>query len=305
MPRKRSRVEPIRNLTLFEMEKTERVGQPVNSLAVERPYSEPGLFIGTSAFTANGWSGAFYPPGMKPQGFLSYYATQFRTVEIDSTYYGTPSASTVTSWYERTPPDFIFAAKVPQIVTHDKVLKDCEAEFDEFIDRMYLLREKRGPLVLQFPWFNKHEPQADEFFHRLRQFLQRVKNLPTVRFVIEIRNKAWLDKRLIDLLREHNVALALTDLSNMPRPWEMEEKLDLVTTDFVYVRWLGDRKGIEALTATWDKTIVDRADDLRNWADLFRQFVSRNLKVYAYANNHYAGHGPGTVKLFWDMWKKK
>jgi uncharacterized protein YecE (DUF72 family) len=185
-------------------------------------------------------------------------------LKLDSTYYGTPSASTVTSWHERTPPDFTFAAKVPQIVTHDKVLKDCEAELDEFIDRMYLLREKRGPLVLQFPWFNKHEIQADESFHRLRLFLQRVKNLPTVRFVIEIRNKAWLDKRLIDLLREHNVALALTDLSNMPRPWEMEEKLHLVTTDFVYVRWLGDRKGIEALTTTWDKTIVDRADDLRN-----------------------------------------
>jgi hypothetical protein len=50
----------------------------------------------------------------------------------------------------------------------------------------------------------------------------------------------------------------------MPRPWEMEEKLDLVTTDFVYVRWLGDRKGIEAPTTTWDKTFVDRADDLRN-----------------------------------------
>jgi uncharacterized protein YecE (DUF72 family) len=52
-------------------------------------------------------------------------------------------------------------------------------------------------------------------------------------------------------------------------------------------------------------TIVGRTDDLRNWAGLFRQFVSRNLKVYAYANNHYAGHGPDTVKLFWDMWKKK
>ena len=91
----------------------------------------------------------------------------------------------------------------------------------------------------------------------------------------------------------------------MPRPWEMNEKHDLVTTDFVCVRWLGDHKGIEALTMTWGKTIVDRADDLRNWADLFPQFVSRNLKVYAYANNYYAGHGPGTVKLFGDMWKKK
>ena len=72
------------------------------------------------------------------------------------------------------------------------------------------------------------------------------------------------------------------------------------------LRWLGDRKGIEALTTTiGTRRIIDRTDDLRNWAGLFRQFVSRNLKVYAYANNHYAGHGPDTVKLFWDMWEKK
>ena len=169
---------------------------------------------------------------------------------------------------------------------------------------MYLLNEKLGPLLLQFPWFNKYQIQADEFFCRLHLFLKRVKDLPTVRLVVEIRNRAWQDKRLTDLLREHNVALALTDLSNMPRPWEMKDGLDLVTTDFVYVRWLGDRKGIEALTTTWDKTVIDRTDDLRNWAELFRRFLGRNLKVYAYANNHYAGHGPGTVKLFWDMWKK-
>ena len=207
-------------------------------------YSEPGLLLGTSAFTANGWPGAFYPPGMKPRDFLSYYARQFQTVEIDSTYYATPSASTVTNWYERTPPDFIFAAKVPQVVTHEKVLVDCEAEFDEFVDRMDILDEKLGPLLLQFPWFNKYEMQADEFFRRLRFFLQRVKDLPAVRFAVEIRNRAWLDKRLTDLLREYNVALALTDISRMPRPWE-KKQFDWVTTDFVYVRWLGDRKGME------------------------------------------------------------
>ena len=159
-------------------------------------------------------------------------------------------------------------------------------------------------MLLQFPWFNKHEIQADEFFLRLRYFLQRLKDLPTIRFVVEIRNRAWLDKRLTDLLREYNVALALTDISRMPRPWE-KKKFDWVTADFVYVRWLGDRKGMETLTTTWDKTIINRTDDLQNWAGLFRQFVSRNLKVYAYANNHYAGHGPDTVKLFWDTWEKK
>jgi uncharacterized protein YecE (DUF72 family) len=304
MAGKRPKAEPIRNPTLFEMDKIEQAGKPVNSLNLKRPYSEPGLLLGTSAFSANGWAGAFYPPGMKPHDFLSYYAKQFKTVEIDSTYYGTPSESTVTSWYEKTPPDFVFAAKVPQVVTHEKVLKDCEAEFGEFIDRMGLLGEKLGPLLLQFRWFNKYVIQADEFLLRLRFFLQRLKDLPTNRFVVEIRNKAWLDKRLTDLLREYNVALALTDISRMPRPWE-NEQFDFVTTDFVYVRWLGDRKGMETLTTTWDKTIINRTDDLQNWAGLFRQFVSRNLKVYAYANNHYAGHGPDTVKLFWDMWEQK
>jgi uncharacterized protein YecE (DUF72 family) len=304
VPPKRPKVEPIRNLTLFEMDKLETAGRLANSLNLERPYSEPGLLLGTSAFTANGWAGAFYPPGTKPHDFLSYYAKQFKTVEIDSTYYGTPSAQTVTNRYERTPPDFIFAAKVPQVITHEKMLVNCEAEFDEFIDRMHLLGEKLGPLLLQFPWFNKYQIQADEFFRRLHLLLKRVKDLPTMRLVVEIRNKAWLEKRFTELLREYNVALALTDLSNMPRPWEVKNGLDLVTTDFVYVRWLGDRKGIEEVTRTWDKTVIDRTDDLRNWAALFRQFVSRSLKVYAYANNHYTGHGPGTVKLFWDMWKK-
>jgi hypothetical protein len=61
---KHPRVEPIRNRTLFEIDKLEQAGRLVNSLNVERPHSVPGLLLVTSAFTANGWAGAFYPPGM-------------------------------------------------------------------------------------------------------------------------------------------------------------------------------------------------------------------------------------------------
>jgi uncharacterized protein YecE (DUF72 family) len=158
---------------------------------VEKPYDEPGFFIGTSAFTAVGGESSFYPPGMKPRDFLTYYATQFRTVEVDSTLYRTPSASTVVGWYEKTPPaDFIFAAKVPQVITHEKILVNCEAEFEEFVDRMDLLDEKLGPLLFQFPRFSKFQIQADEFSRRLRFLLNRAKDLPTVRFVVEIRNRA-------------------------------------------------------------------------------------------------------------------
>ncbi len=55
----------------------------------------------------------------------------------------------------------------------------------------------------------------------------------------------------------------------------------------------------------WKLAVFTRREDLTNWAEVFRQFVSRNLKVFAYANNHYAGHGPATVKLFWDLFEKR
>ena len=126
------------------------------------------------------------------------------------------------------------------------------------------------------------------------------------RFAVEVRNKDWLDVRLTDLLREHNVGLALTDTSFMPRPWEMKGTLDLVTADFAYVRWLGNRKGIEEQTTTWDKTVIDRQDDLKSWVVVLRRLVEdkRIRKIFAFANNHYAGHAPATVKLFCQLWSK-
>src|SRR5277367_4910418 len=184
------------------------------------------------------------------------------------------------------------------------MLMDCETEFEEFVDRLQILDSKLGPLLLQFPEFNKYVMNENEFVCKLRFFLASVKD-SAVRFVVEIRNKPWLTERLLDVLRENRVALALSDTSFMPRPWE--QKLDLITTDFVYVRWLGDRKGIEQTTTTWDKTVVDRDDDLRNWVDLFKTIRRKtpDLKIYAYANNHYQGHGPGTVKLLWDLYRER
>jgi uncharacterized protein YecE (DUF72 family) len=300
---KRTKVEPIRSPTLFQMDKLD---EPSSESRAERPYSLPGILLGTSAFTANGWHGSFYPSGMKSRDFLSYYATQFATVEVDSTFYGCPSATTVNNWAARTPEDFIFSVKVPKIITHEKALVDCDPEFEEFVKTMDILGPKLGPMVFQFPLFDRWKfPKQDSFLGVLTRFM---KKLPTDhKFVIEIRNKNWLDANFADVLREHKVALALTDTSFMPRPWELKQKFDLVTADFAYVRWLGDRKGIEKQTTTWDKAIIDRTSDLRNWVDLLREMVMNKKirKLFAFANNHYAGHGPGTVKLFMDLWNKK
>jgi uncharacterized protein YecE (DUF72 family) len=225
---------------------------------------------------------------------------------VDSTFYGCPSASTVNNWAARTPEDFIFSVKIPQVVTHEKVLVDCDSEFEEFVKTMDILGPKLGPMVLQFPSFDRWKfPKQESFLGVLIPFLRK---LPADHnFVIEIRNKTWLDARFADLLGEYNVALALTDTSFMPRPWEMKEKFDLITADFAYVRWLGDRKQIEKQTTTWDKTVVDRTNDLKNWVDILKEMVNEKKirKLFAYANNHYEGFGPATVKRFWDLWNKK
>src|SRR5580692_10240687 len=113
------------------------------------------LRIGTSAFTAAGWPGTFYPEGLPEREYLTYYATKFDTVEVDSTFYRSPSPSTVKGWNAKTPPGFVFAAKVPHAITHEKALVDCDAEFGQFIEVMDNLGEKLGPLLFQFGYFNK------------------------------------------------------------------------------------------------------------------------------------------------------
>jgi len=260
--------------------------------------------IGTSAFTAAGWEGSFYPCGMKPADFLSFYATKFDTVELDNTFYRTPALSTVQGWYAKTPPGFLFAAKVPQVITHEKVLVDCDEDLKHFLTTMDALGEKLGPLLFQFGYFNASKFKSGvEFVSRLKPFL---KKLPTsYKFAVEIRNKNWLDHRFVDLLREHGVALALIDQGWMPRPWEMKNALDLITADFTYVRWLGDRKGIEEKTKTWDKVIVDRRGDLLEWVELLKKVHKRRIQILAFANNHYAGHGPETIRLFSQLWEAR
>jgi len=209
--------------------------------------------------------------------------------------------SVVRSWNAKTPEGFLFAAKVPHEITHKRVLKDCDEEFKVFLTTMEALGEKLGPLLFQFGKFDKYAFKSlDDFLARLVPFLKRLSK--EHKFAVEIRNKDWLVPKLADVLREHGVALTLIDQGWMPRPWEMKDKFDLITSDFTYVRWLGDRRGIEEKTTTWDKVIVDRQGDLSEWVSLLKKIQERRIMILAFANNHYAGNGPATVELFRSLW---
>jgi uncharacterized protein YecE (DUF72 family) len=262
----------------------------------------PLLRLGTSSFTADGWNLSFYPPGMHSRDYLSYYATQFGALEVDATFYRIPAISTVQGWYNKTPANFLFALKSPQEITHERILIDVDAIFSEFLRATEPLQEKLGVILLQFPYFNKKTFATPvEFLARLKVFLQKLPTQP--RFALEIRNKYWVGPALFDLLHKHSVALTLIDHPWMPHPNEYFVKGDALTTDFTYIRWLGDRTGIESVSKVWDKTIVDRTPDLREWVRACRNFLNRKIRVFAFANNHYAGHAPATVRLFEDLMK--
>jgi uncharacterized protein YecE (DUF72 family) len=266
--------------------------------------SHPPIRLGTSAFTADGWKGTFYPPDLKPAEYLTYYAQKFDTVELDSTFYCTPTVGTVQGWYNKTPKGFLFAAKVPQIITHEKVLVDCGSDLTHFLNTMDALKEKLGPLLFQFGYFNKKAFMGvNDFLARLVPFL---KKLPKDhQYAVEIRNKNWIAPQFIEALRARNVAFALVDHAWMPRPAQIFERLDPVTADFTYIRWLGDRKGIEKETKTWDHLIMDRRTELQEWVEICRKVQKRKIQILAFANNYYAGYGPGTVDAFRFLWNRE
>jgi uncharacterized protein YecE (DUF72 family) len=172
--------------------------------------NHPSILLGTSSFTASGWDGVFYPKGMRSADYLAFYAEHFHTVEVDATFYACPSARTVNNWGARTPEGFIFSVKVPQTITHEKVLADCDADLWEFLDTMSILGPKLGPIVFQFPFLNR------SIFHDRHEFLDRLVPFLTKlpeghRFAIEMRNRDWLNAEFADLLRGHRIALHKSD----------------------------------------------------------------------------------------------
>jgi uncharacterized protein YecE (DUF72 family) len=266
--------------------------------------SDPTLRLGTCAFTAAGWRRAFYPPGLKSSEYLSYYSRHFSTVEIDSTFYGVPNRENVARWYRQTPRDFLFSLKAPRVITHERCMVDCDADLNEFLTAVEPLKEKLGPILFQFPYFSQRRfNEGDEFVDLLEPFVERLPD--GYRFAIEIRNRSWFTPRLLDILRRRSVVLALIDHPFMPEPREWLGRRDLITGDFLYIRWLGDRHGIEALTRTWDKVVIDRRPELKQWVEVIREFVKMGAGVHGYANNHYAGNGPSTVRLFMELWDGK
>jgi len=231
------------------------------------------VFLGTSGWSYKEWESAFYKKGEKSK--LRAYSQVFKTVEIDSTWYRVPSKQTVMGWLRYSPSDFVFTAKVPKLITHDKMLGlngDIKSDLDNFLQIMQplLLDGKLACLLIQLP------PSYGYDLGSLEAFFQQLQ--PQYKFAVEFRNLSWMRDETWQLLRKYGVSYTNVDEPLLPPEVHL-------TADFAYFRWHG--RGDKP----WFDYRYDN-EELEAWVPRVKE-ASKNVKrVYGYFNNHFHGYAP-------------
>jgi uncharacterized protein YecE (DUF72 family) len=225
------------------------------------------LLIGTSGWSYKEWIGPFYE---KKTGMFSHYTKFFHTAEINSTFYRYPSEGMIMGLIRNAPPGFIFAAKLPKMITHDKWLNANEGVEDDthrFLRLMRPLAERLGPILIQLrPKFNFDEHAGD-----LENYLDTIPK--NYEWAVEFRHKSWLREDTLDILRKHNVAYTVVDEPLLPP--------DIHTTaDFAYVRWHGHGSQL------WYDYEYSK-DQLEAWKPKVEEITRQVRRTYGYFNNHF------------------
>lgn len=241
---------------------------------------------GTMGWSYDDWRGPFYTPDTTLTRLLENYARipGFDTVELDTTFYGVPRASTIAGWDAQTPSGFLFSAKVPKALTHERRLVEAAPLARDFGN---LLFEKLGPklggLLLQLPPDFSVEERSN-----LETFVVGITEnsdspLP---WVVEFRHASWVGTDIATTLAHHGVACVTT------------ERLD-VGGPLRYIRLLGTTNSV----ARFDARQFDRGTDLDTWAarlDAARQSSAPREQtgtapILVYVRNFFEGHAPATI----------
>jgi len=196
----------------------------------------------------------------------------------------------VRNWYKKTSEDFRFTAKFPKIITHDKRLKNVDKELEYFFEAVRPLQDKILALLIQLP----PSLNISEGLERLKELLPLLDN--NFRYAVEVRNKSWFNELAYTFFANNNICLARSQLADIQTP-------PVVTTDFVYLRLIGDRTIIEN---EFGKIQKDRTVEMQYWANKLKvveeEEAADQVKLaIVSANNHYAGYGPASANLFRGM----
>lgn len=259
----------------------------------------PGTaLVGTSGWRYPPWRGTFYPHGLVQRRELEYLSRQVTTIEINGSFYSLQRPESYRTWAEQVPRGFVFAVKGPRFVTHMKQLRDAQVPVANFLASGVLaLGPALGPVLWQLPpRMRFDEERITDFLRLLPHRTEAAADLATghderldgraltvtdtdrpLRHAIEPRHPSFRDPAFTDLLREHGVALVLSDSAGT---WPV---FDEVTTDLVYVRLHGQG---ELYAGGYT------ADALDGWAQRIRDWRAAGHDVVCYFDNDMKVHAP-------------
>jgi len=252
-------------------------------------YTKDMRYLGTSGFSYDDWVGSFYPVGMPKREWLAYYAREFNTCEVNSTFYALPKLSSIKAMVEKTGGEFLFSIKANQEMTHQR--GDNAPVFKAFrqILEPIITAGKLGCILVQFPYsfrFNRHNW---DYLARFREWLGE---LP---MVIEFRNVQWLRSEIFDWLRHQDLGFCCVDEPQLPN---ILPPLAVVTSSVGYIRFHGRN------SAKWwqHEHAYERYDysytsqELSQWLPKIQKLDSIAEKTFIFANNHWRGQAVSTIR---------
>lgn len=218
-----------------------------------------GLQIGTPKY--------LLPESFQKSSRLTYYASLFNSIEINSSFYKIPKAATVLNWADSVHAHFRFSFKLWKGVTHIKGLNFEPADLALFFDSINSIQNKQGCILIQFP-----PGLGIENKHQLDKLLNCIRNLGGAqwRIAVEFRNKLWYNNYMYDLLKSYNTTLVIHDIPKSATPMTSRN------SDFVYLRFHGP-------TGNYRGSYTD--DFLREYALYVKEWIAEGKDVYIYFNN--------------------
>ncbi len=227
------------------------------------------IHVGTSGWAYREFQGLFYPPKLRTEDRLSFYAQNFDIVELNNSFYRLPSQETFSHWAASTPDHFRFAVKASRYLTHILRLKDPEEPLARMMDSVSALGHKRGPILFQLPpRFRLDLPRLDAFLKALKPYRRR-----GARFVIEFRDPSWDVPEVHERLSRAGVSWCIFELVEL-------HSSPTVTSDLVYIRLHG-REG--KYKGAYRGALLER------WAEALEAWARSGLDCYIFFDNTMSG----------------
>ena len=234
------------------------------------------IYVGTSGWTYDDWTGPFYPGDVKGAQRLEFYAGRFDTVEVNATFYRLPTQNMIDAWNRRLGSRFHLVLKGSRLITHLKKLDDCREPLEALLGRVLQLRRLKV-ILWQLP------PSLHKDCERLDRFLSELPG--EVRHAVEFRHASWWDDEVTALLERHKTAFVAISHPKLPDPI-------YPTANLLYLRF----HGVGGQLYRYDYS----DEELRQWVTRLQPHL-RSRTLYAFFNNDYDANAPRNAATFREL----